>query len=209
VAAEPVHPLKLVSLLLQYPERPLLEAIEGLDLAEVEPLSRRQRVRLQAFLDWWRPRSLGELQRAYVEEFEFAKQRSLHLTYHVHGDRRQRGLALLRLRQAYADAGFETDERELPDFLPMLLEFAALHPSGRELLEQNREAIELVSAGLREGGSAYADLLAVVTDAMPGLSARQVSRIRRLASEGPPSEEVGLEPFAPPEMMPPAEEATR
>jgi nitrate reductase delta subunit len=207
MAPEPVHPLKLVSLLLQYPEPPLRGAVEELDLREVAPIGRRQRGRLAAFLDWWRERSLGELQRAYVEEFEFAKQRSLHLTYHVHGDRRQRGLALLRIRQAYAEAGFEPDERELPDFLPMMLEFAALDSGGVELLEQNREAIELVAAGLRERRSPYAELLGVVTDAMPGLSARQVSRIRRLAAEGPPGEEVGLEPFAPPEMMPPLEGA--
>lgn len=202
MAAEQVHPLKLASLLLQYPEPPLDEAVAGLGLDEVGPASRRQRARLSAFLEWWRSRSLGALQRAYVEEFEFAKQRSLHLTYHVYGDRRQRGLALLRLRQAYAEAGLEPDEAELPDFLPMMLEFAALHPAGREILEQNREAIELVAASLRESGSPFAELLGVVTDAMPRLSARQVKRIKRLAREGPPSEEVGLEPFAPPEVMP-------
>jgi nitrate reductase delta subunit len=202
VAAERVHTLKLVSLLLQYPTQPLREAVEGLDPGEVGPASRRQRARLTSFLDWWRGRSLGELQRSYVEEFEFAKQRSLHLTYHVHGDSRQRGLALLRLRQAYAEAGMEPQEGELPDFLPMMLEFAALAPAGVELLERNREAIELVAASLREGGSPYAELLGAITDALPGLSARQVNRIKRLAAEGPPSEEVGLEPFAPPEVMP-------
>jgi nitrate reductase delta subunit len=207
VAPEPVHPLKLVSLLLQYPTPSVREAAAALDLDEVAPASRRQRARLAAFLEWWRSRSLGELQRRYVEEFEFAKQRSLHLTYHVHGDRRQRGLALLRLRQAYAEAGLEPDERELPDFLPLMLEFAALDPSGMDLLEGSRESIELVAAGLRQGESPYAELFGVITESMPGLSARQVGRIKRLAAEGPPSEEVGLEPFAPPEVMPVSEAA--
>jgi nitrate reductase delta subunit len=207
MAAEPVHPLKLASLLLQYPEPPLLGAVEDLDLSEVAPVGRRERGRLAAFLDWWRERSLGELQRAYVEQLEFAKRCSLHLTDHGHGDSRQRGLALLRIRQAYAEAGFVPDERELPDYLPMMLEFAALDSGGVELLEQNREAIELVAAGLRRADSAYAELLGVVTDTMPRLSARQIGRIRRLAAEGPPSEEVGLEPFAPPEVMPPLQEA--
>jgi nitrate reductase delta subunit len=202
MTADRVHPLKLVSLLLQYPQPPLREAVEGLDLEQVGPASRRQRARLASFLGWWRARSLGQLQRAYVEEFEFAKQRSLHLTYHVHGDSRRRGLALLRLRQAYAEAGMEPDEGELPDFLPMMLEFAALVPAGKEVLERNREAIELVAAGLREEGSPYADLLDVVSEALPGLTRRQVARIKRLAAEGPPTEQVGLEPFAPPEVMP-------
>jgi nitrate reductase delta subunit len=198
----PVHPLKLISLLLQYPQAEVVEAVAGLHLDQVGPASRKQRTRIAAFLEWWQARPLGELQRDYVERFELSKRCALHLTYHVHGDSRQRGLALLRLRQAYAEAGMEPDEGELPDFLPMMLEFAALVPAGKEVLERNREAIELVAAGLREEGSPYADLLDVVSEALPGLTRRQVARIKRLAAEGPPTEQVGLEPFAPPEAMP-------
>lgn len=200
--AERIHPLKLVSLLLQYPSPAVREAVEGLDLSEVGPASRRQRARLASFLRWWQGRSLGELQRSYVEDFELSKRRSLHLTYHVHGDTRQRGLALLRLRQAYVDGGMEPRGEELPDFLPMMLEFAALVPEGRDVLERSRAAIELIAASLRDDGSPYAELFEVIAEALPGLSARQVNRIRRLAADGPPSEEVGLEPFAPPEVMP-------
>lgn len=202
MAAEPIQPLKLVSLLLQYPRPEIGEALAGLDLAEVGPASRRRRARLGAFLEWRRAQPIGELQRDYVERFELSKRCSLHLTYHVHGDSRQRGLALLRLRQAYAEAGWDGDPAELPDFLPLMLEFAALEPAGMELLERHREAIELIAAALREERSPYAELFAAITDEMPGLSGRQVNRIRRLAAEGPPSEEVGLEPFAPPEVMP-------
>jgi nitrate reductase delta subunit len=166
------------------------------------PAGRRQRGRIAAFLGWRRAQPLGELQRDHVERFELSKRGSLHLTYHLHGDSRQRGLALLRLRQAYAEAGWDADPVELPDFLPMMLEFAALEPAGLELLEGQREAIELIAAAQREDGSPYAELFAAITESMSGLSARQVNRIRRLAAQGPPSEEVGLEPFAPPEVMP-------
>jgi nitrate reductase molybdenum cofactor assembly chaperone NarJ/NarW len=202
MGAELVHPLKLVSLLLQHPEAELVEALSGLSLDEVGPAGRKQRQRFAAFLEWWERQPLGELQRDYVERFELSKRCALHLTYHLHGDSRQRGLALLRLRQAYAEAGWDADPVELPDFLPLMLEFAALEGAGLELLERNREAIELVAAALRDERSAYAELLGVVTDSLGGLSARQVNRIRRLAAEGPPSEEVGLEPFAPPEVVP-------
>ena len=51
-------------------------------------------------------------------------------------------------------------------------------------------------------GSPYAPLLDAVADALPRLTGRRLARIRRLAAEGPPSEQVGLEPFAPPEVMP-------
>lgn len=204
MAPEPVHPLKLASVLLQYPSAAARESVADLDPAEVAPLRGRQAQRLASFLDWYRIRSLGELQRAYVETFDFAKQRSLHLTYHLHGDSRQRGLALLKLKEAYAAAGLAGDAGELPDFLPLMLEFCALapEPAGRELLDRHRPAIELIRDSLHRERSPFADLLDLVSEALPGLTRRQVARIKRLAAEGPPTEEVGLEPFAPPEVMP-------
>lgn len=202
--AEPIHPLKLASVLLQYPSPDARECVAGLDPAELGPLRGHQAQHLTSFLGWYRGRSLGELRAAYVETFDFARQRSLHLTYHLHGDSRQRGLALLKLKQAYAAAGFETEETELPDFLPLMLEFCGLAPEpvGRDLLDRHRPAIELVRDSLHREDSPFADLLDAVVDGLPGLTERQVARIRRLAADGPPSEQVGLEPFAPPEVMP-------
>jgi nitrate reductase delta subunit len=204
VPPEPIHPLKLASLLLQYPSAAAREAVAGLDPAELAPLRGRQAERIASFLEWYRGRSLDELRRAYVETFDFARQRSLHLTYHLHGDSRQRGLALARLKQDYAAAGLEGDAAELPDFLPLMLEFCALapEPAGRELLDRQRPAIELVRDSLHREQSPFAALLDAVVDGLPGLTERQLARIRRLAAEGPPSERVGLEPFAPPEVMP-------
>jgi nitrate reductase delta subunit len=205
VPPEAIHPLKVASVLLQYPSPTACESVAGLDPAELAPLRGRQAQHLAAFLDWYRCHPLDELRKAYVETFDFAKQRSLHLTYHLHGDSRQRGLALLKLREAYAAAGLQGDAAELPDFLPLMLEFCALapEPAGGELLDRHRPAIELVRDSLHRERSPYAELLDAVVDGLPGLTARQVSRIRRLATEGPPTEQVGLEPFAPPDVMPP------
>jgi len=207
VPAEPLHPLKLVSVLLQYPSAAARAAVAGLDPAELAPLRGRQAERIASFLAWYRGRSLDELRAAYVETFDFARQRSLHLTYHLHGDSRQRGLALSRLKEAYAAAGLEGEAAELPDFLPLMLEFCALapEPAGRELLDRHRPAIELVRDSLHREDSPFGALLDAVVDGLPGLTERQLARIKRLAAEGPPSERVGLEPFAPPEVMPVAE----
>ena len=60
--------------------------------------------------------------------FDFDRRASLHLTYHTYGDRRQRGLELVRLKRRYAEAGLPLEGGELPDYLPVLLEFAALVP---------------------------------------------------------------------------------
>ena len=196
MGADPRERLKLLSLLLQYPTDELLAARAELAAAADGPISR--------FAEWWAREPAGDLQRAYVETFDFTRRNSLYLTYHVHGDRRQRGVALLRLKQRYAAAGLGLLDGELPDYLPVMLEFAALAPPdvGLAALAESRDAIELVRASLHEAGSPYAALLDAVAALLPGLTGAQAARVRRLAAEGPPSEQVGLEPFAPPEVMP-------
>lgn len=202
--AEQLHPLKLCSVGLQYPDGALRSAACAITPGEIGPAGERQRRQIGSFLEWLRQTPLPDAQREYVETFDFARQSSLHLTYHVHGDRRQRGLELLRIKQAYSAAGFEVEGAELPDFLPLMLEFAALAPGreGIELLDRHRVSLELVRSTLAQRRSPFAALLECAVAALPGLSRRQLARIRRLAAEGPPSEEVGLEPFAPPEVMP-------
>jgi nitrate reductase delta subunit len=85
-----------------------------------------------------------------------------------------------------------------------MLEFAAIAPAGTglELLEANRVSIELVRAGLRREESPFTPALDAVVACLGRLNGRKLARIRRLAEQGPPAEEVGLEPFAPPEVMP-------
>jgi nitrate reductase delta subunit len=200
---EALHALKLVSALLQYPDAMLWHDRVGLraEARALEPGPRRESV--LAFLDAVEEDSIARLQRRYVEDFDFSRRSSLHLTYHRWGDLRQRGLALLRLKQRYADAGFELHGGELPDYLPVLLEFCVLAPEpGEAALGEHREAIELVRAALREQDSPYAHLLDAVVAGLPRLSRRQAARAAKLAADGPPSEEVGLEPFAPPDVMP-------
>lgn len=202
--ADPVHPFKLVSLLLQYPEPDPVAELAAFDCREVGPASAAQRAALEGFLVWYRSQGLDQLRQSYVDNFDFDRRRSLHLTYQLHGDSRQRGLALLKIKNAYRKAGLDPDGNELPDYLPLMLEFAVLASgkAGMELLDRHRESIELVRAGLAADASPWTPLFDVIRDGLPGLSRRQINRIKRLAEEGPPNEEVGMEPFAPPEVMP-------
>jgi len=195
--------LKLLSLLLQYPHGELLAARAELrDAATALPPGRGGR-EIRRFLDWYCAAPEAELQSRYVDTFDFTKRSSLHLTYHTFGDRRQRGMALLNLKQRFAAAGLELLDGELPDYLPVMLEFAGLAPdAGLATLARSREALELVRASLHEAKSPWALLLDAVCAALPPLTRLQSTRVRRLAAEGPPFEEVGLEPFAPPEVMP-------
>jgi nitrate reductase delta subunit len=113
-------------------------------------------------------------------------------------------MALLRLKRLYTAAGLPLQEPELPDYLPVMLEFAALAPAGhgRRLLAEHRPGLELLRAALRECGSPYLLLIDAVCADLPRLVHAELERVRRLAVEGPPLEEVGLQPFAPPEVMP-------
>jgi nitrate reductase delta subunit len=145
-----------------------------------------------------------DLEREYVETFDTRRRCTLNVSYYVYGDTRRRGVALLRLKRLYAAAGLVLDSGELPDHLPVLLEFAAFAPAdyGARLLAEQRIGIELLRQALASAESPYALVLDAVCRALPRLGVRESGAVRRLAAEGPPDESVGLEPFAPPEVMP-------
>ncbi len=119
---------------------------------------------------------------------------SLHLTFHLFGDRRERGMALAKLRGGFSRAGHEMVETELPDFLPALLELTDIDPDvGMEALAGLREPIEVVHDHLRATESPYAHLLAAVRAPLPKAGGPRLEEVRRIAEEGPPSELVGIE----------------
>jgi nitrate reductase molybdenum cofactor assembly chaperone NarJ/NarW len=190
---------KLLGVLLAYPDDALVDALPELRAAAAA-LARGERRSLEPVLDALESTPLSELQRAYVETFDFDRRCGLHLTYHVHGDRRQRGLELVRLKRRYADAGVPLEGSELPDYLPVVLEFTSLHPEdGRELLTASRGVLELIRSALHDRGSLYAGVLDALCAALPQPSATQLREMQRLAEEGPPAELVGLESFDLPE----------
>ena len=103
--------------------------------------------------------------------------------------------------------GLPLEGTELPDYLPVMLEFAASAPPGygELVLREHHAALELVRVSLHERDSPYAHLLDAVCLTLGAPSATDRARVLRLAAEGPPQELVGLEPFAPPEVMPSAQ----
>ena len=183
---------KLLAVLLAYPDDALLAGLPELRAAAAE-LPRGEQRTLQPVLNGLESTPLSELRRAYVETFDFDRRCGLHLTYHVHGDRRQRGLELVRLKRRYAEAGIPLEGSELPDYLPVVLEFTSLRPDeGREVLTSFRGVLELIRAALRDRGSLYAGVLDALCSALPQPTAAQLREMQRLAEEGPPAELVGL-----------------
>jgi nitrate reductase delta subunit len=198
---------KLCSLLLLYPDEELTAARPQLRAA-VEELPRgRASAALERFLAWWEAAGPDEAAQHYVESIDLNKRSGLYLTFYSDGDKRERGSALLRLKRLYRAAGLPLEGTELPDFLPVMLEFAAAAPDGRGeiVLREHRAALELVRLSLHDLGSPYAHLLEAVCETVGATSAAERAQVSRLAAGGPPQELVGLEPFAPPEVMPSAE----
>jgi nitrate reductase molybdenum cofactor assembly chaperone NarJ/NarW len=195
---------KLCSLLLSYPDAEMLAARDEICGAVAGLPTSPARAALERFCAWWRAEEPLALEQGYVSTFDLDKRCGLYLTFYGEGDRRDRGMALLRLRKLYRAAGLPQQDGELPDFLPVMLEFAASAPSGRGelVLREHRAALELVLQGLRERKSPYADVLEAVCVTLGDISAADRARAIKLAASGPPSELVGLEPFAPPEVTP-------
>lgn len=197
-------PFKLLSVLLQYPGEELRDAEAEIAEAVASLPGSRTRDALAGFWAAWATTSWSERARHYVEIFDLQKRSSLNLTFYLHGDKRQRGIELLRLKRMYAAGGLVLESEDLPDYLPVMLEFAALAPGnyGETILAEYRSAIEVVRTSLRDLGSPYELLLDAVCAGLPRLSSVEIDVVKRLIADGPPHEEVGLEPFAPPEVMP-------
>ncbi|GHE69082.1 nitrate reductase molybdenum cofactor assembly chaperone [Streptomyces longispororuber] len=145
----------------------------------------------------------------YVATFDRSRRRTLHLTYYTDGDTRRRGRSLLRWQHLYRAHGWQPPADELPDFLPLALEFAARCPGpGRTALQEHRAALELLRLALRDHRSPYADVLEAVCATLPGTSPADRAAAMRLARTGPPTETVGLPPFPGRTAPSPHEEAT-
>ncbi|GIE83208.1 nitrate reductase molybdenum cofactor assembly chaperone [Actinoplanes philippinensis] len=183
------HLFQLASVLLTYPDEELLAAGGELRAAAagVDGFER--------FVEWLLTGTLTEVQRHYVETFDLRRRSGLYLTYYLHGDTRKRGMALLMLKQRYRAHGLRLNGGELPDLLPIVLEFAATAGpgDGEAPLRQHRQGIELLRAALHETRTPYALILDVVCDLLPQLTDDDRAALMSLAFDGPPVETVGLD----------------
>jgi nitrate reductase molybdenum cofactor assembly chaperone NarJ/NarW len=195
---------KLCSLALQYPDSELIHGRAELATATAELPRGPVPDALGLFFSWFMQAAPLELARSYVSTFDLHKRTGLYVTFYSHGDRRERGLVLLRLKKLYRAAGLPPDDAELPDYLPLMLEFAATAApeEGDLVLREHRPALEVIRLSLHDQASPYRHVLDAVCELVGGLSASERLSLDRLLAQGPPQELVGLEPFAPPEVMP-------
>jgi len=150
---------KVLSALLSYPEQEMIAAIPEMRVALAAEglLAARRRKALDAFLSELEAGDLYDLQERYVLLFDRTRSLSLHIFEHVHGESRDRGQAMVDLMALYEKGGLTMAPGELPDFLPLFLEYCATRPQGeaRELLGQPAHVLAALAERLRKRGSSY------------------------------------------------------
>jgi nitrate reductase molybdenum cofactor assembly chaperone NarJ/NarW len=120
--------MKVASLLLQYPDELLRNMIEEIRDRVEGAAGDDFRNACRDLMNFLKANPLVRLQEAYTRAFDLSADTSLHLTYHKWGEGEERAEGLLRLKQAYREAGYEVLSGELPDFLPLVLEFFSIAP---------------------------------------------------------------------------------
>ncbi|WP_043201392.1 nitrate reductase molybdenum cofactor assembly chaperone [Paraburkholderia acidipaludis] len=149
----------VLAALLDYPDAALVQALpEARELLMAErALPREARAGLARFFDYCAERELVTLQENYVALFDRGRATSLYLFEHVHGESRDRGQAMIDLLQTYARHGLYLAANELPDYLPVFLEYLSRLPAkeARALLAETVEILQSLADALGQRASHY------------------------------------------------------
>lgn len=158
--------LKITSLLLQYPDEGFIRSLPLMETSIAQLPDSYVKDKLARFTPYLQTTPLLRLQETYTEVFDMAPSTCLNLTYHLLGDSEKRGNAMACLHQIYREAGYETITGELPDYLPLILEFLSECPAsdGAEMLWSYLGAIEKPAGSLKDAGNPYSLLLDVVRE---------------------------------------------
>ncbi|MDP2229874.1 nitrate reductase molybdenum cofactor assembly chaperone [Methylotenera sp.] len=157
---------KLLSALLDYPNQDLVEHLPELQefVEQNQEIDQAEREALLGFLAHLQRVPATELQADYVKTFDMTAEHSLHLTHHLFGDDKNRGPALIDLGELYKDYGVEVVTNELPDYLPLVLEFAAYMDDNEStvFLSDAKKVLGVLKENLQKAESPYAALLSIV-----------------------------------------------
>ena len=140
------------------------------------------------------------MQSFHIQEFDLSRKHALHLSYWTDGDTRRRGEVLAEVKGIYRESGLLVDTRgELPDYLPMVLEFAVVDPDrGLAVLQRFRASLELIRLGLAKDRLPHAGVLAAICDLLPGESPQTLAQVQARYGQALPVEFVGLNDVAVP-----------
>ena len=159
---------KVLSILLEYPTKDLMAHWDDINqlINELTNLSKEDKDILTGFSQWAAGLSLTKFQAEYVDNFDMTADNSLYLTYHLFDEQdRDRGPALIELTELYKKTGFEIGSGELPDYLPLILEYVSTMDdveSAYAFLQQTSQAAGIIASNLEKNESPYAPLVRMV-----------------------------------------------
>lgn len=178
--------LKLIGVLLDYPQDDLWQhGDEVLAAVNATGLPAARRAQLANFTQALLETDPLDAQERWLLLFDRGRSMSLLLFEHIHGESRDRGQAMVDLIEAYRKNGYELSAKELPDYLPLLLEYLSLRPQeeARDWLQHVSHIIGLLAARAGERESPYALLLEILVEFADGKL--DLSALRKRASEEP------------------------
>lgn len=182
-AAAASKTMRVLALLLGYPDAQMRAHLSDMRIAlhEERALAAPRLAELDALISTLSRKAELDVESDYVELFDRGRATSLHLFEHVHGDSRDRGPAMIDLTKTYEQAGLFLGEGELPDFVPVVLEFASTLPprQAREFLGEMGHIFNAIFAALQKRESPYAAVLGALLE----LAGEKASPVEVVADE--------------------------
>ncbi len=160
-----------LALLLTYPEQNWIDHLDEVEAVLIQEAKANSEAgpRLQALFNFLREQSLIELQQNYVATFDQNPSHSLHLFEHIHGESRDRGQAMVDLIEEYRKHDLEIEASELPDYVPLFLEYLSILPNeaAATLLGEAINVLALIGRKLQGNGSPYHTVFDVLQTLSP------------------------------------------
>lgn len=156
----------IMARLLDYPDDELMQNLPGIidAINQDDAIGPQEKEDLLNLVSWMNMHDLTGLQSQYVQTFDMVPEHDLHLTHHLFGDDRGRGPALIDLSEYYKASGLEVEGKEIPDFLPLILEYVSTLDDlqARVFLGDAAKVLKVIGDNLEKAESPYARILRIV-----------------------------------------------
>ncbi len=156
----------VLSRLLDYPDDELMDNLSSIiDYVKTsDSIEEDEKTAIMEFISWMGVHTSTGIQQNYVETFDMIPEHDLHLTHHIFGDDNGRGPALIDLSEHFKSEGLEAKDGEIPDFLPLILEYVATlsDMESRIFLGDAKKIIKIIADNLDEAKSPYSKLVRIV-----------------------------------------------
>ena len=158
--------LKLISVLLIYPDKEFIDWLPSLESEFKGKMNGSDTKKIYGFVAGIQRMSPLRLQEHYTQLFDINPGTCLNMTYHSTGDTEERGRTLAQMDQVYLKAGFERTSGELPDYLPLVLEFLAQCPKaeGIDLLWDQMNGVKKIASNFHNPDSPYRLLFEILAE---------------------------------------------